>query len=857
MRNLKKKVAFLLAFVMVLSLVPMNVFGARVFPVSTSPAYNTWQNFTVEFNANILNGLRPDVSPVLITFELGGIPDWAMNENWGFRLGGHNGLGPVPTVSHNLEGITMEMSQMGARGLLLTVTSTSPAAIAATGSQMVTVNFSAILGGGDVADAHITAIVANTEHVIINQARLARFPAAGFTVAAGDAPTFNEVLRVPAITITERSAGEFMALAVDDIVTLRLQAPEGYVWRRNLMGVAFQVDNPRVQGYMAALHGHNFVNDVTTGATNVLSLQVRLTERGTVTGLPGAIRLRGLFLMPMTGAATVGGVGVNVRVGRSLAELQGTGTGSWEALSGGERDRRTAGNVTVGNRSTDVQGAGYVTVRRMQDNPATIRSGVSAGLDSLAPWHATIRVTESIYGAWDTGLTLSRLDINLPAGARVAHAQVAFTDNAYHTEWGGAINLPRVTGDVAGIEIPAGSAFGTAAVGGITGNGRTVSVYLPRITGEPGSGNRRMVEVRIRLEAGAAYVSATGRDNITATVSGTALNRLSGDDTVVVANVFDPVTVELAGPKANVIDTDHLGLVSVAALSDIVITETAGGRLNPGQFINIGTADTGIAFLPLEVTGWPGIIVEGIDGNPTILAASVHWNANAHGEGKAGWQIRIDRRSASDNPGRIIIPGVGLAGTMIDVPLFDYDLRVRGNAIAGLGDLGGGTGDYRLQVITFEDTHRESVVVEEPPAQQPPVQQPPAVAEQPIVATINMGAASLHGVDNPIIERDGRVYLALRVFAEEIAAAQGVAAFIDNFRDDANRVVSSITAPNAEGRSTTLVSTVGLSTASVNMNASFITAPINVGGRKFLPLSAFATVFGYNITIEGNQIIVR
>jgi hypothetical protein len=833
MKNLKKKVAILLALVMMISLVPMNVFGARVFPVSTAGAYGEWQNFNVEFNANLLNGLVTDTNPVLVTFEFGGIPSWAMNQSWGFRLGSHQEPSRVPVVTNDA-GLNITALPMGATGFVLRVENTSPGAIMAASNAMVRVGFDVMLGGGDVGDAHVTVTVANTDTVILNQARLARFPVSGVTAAVSNPPAFNEILRVPDILITENSANQFISSATGEVFVW-LAAPEGYVWRRNLMGVDFAVTNPRAQGRTAALAGTTFgSNDATTG--NVLAVTVNLGDRGTLNALPGAIRLRGLFLVPEVGAATTGNVGVTVRVGTNLADLSGA---NWDALSSGDRARRSAGTVTVGTRSLDAM-AGYVTIRRVQDNPANIRSGANAPTGNLGAWHTTVKLTESIHGAWDTGLTLSRFEINLPSGARIADAQISYGD----ADWVSPDDFETIPATV----MPAGSSFGTDPVARINRDANRIEVYLPRVrtddeTAQPGAGARRSVEVRIRIEARPGFVAMLDREDITLTMSGNALTRLNGDNTILAANVFDPITVELANNTANIIDADHLGLVSVAAFGDIVITETNGGMLRGGSFISIGTADTQIGFLPLEINGWPWVTVEGANGNPTTLAARVDWHNDAHGTGVGGWAVIIDRASVGDNPGRIVIHGLSLAGTMINVPqLFDYDLRVRGTAIAAnAAGFGSGSRFYRLPVVNFEETFRETVVIEEPPAVTPPVVQPPAVVEQPVLLTINMWAANLHGVDAPVIEQGGQVFLALRVFANEIAAAQGVTAVVESSRDAQNRVQSTVTAPNAAGVSTTLVSSVGERNALLNSGGNMIpnfpiVAPIVHNDRKYLPL---------------------
>jgi hypothetical protein len=863
MKNLKKKVALLLAFVMVLSLVPMNVFGAaRLFPTATTPGL-TPADITIEIPANLFNGQAATPGGISLMVEFGGVPSWATFGVGRYStMSGQNPTGTTPAAVVSALGAganTATVSQLGARAFLVYLTGNGSIINVTDPTQTITITFRANISA-DAANAHVTVTNMNTGTVLLNQARLANFPANGVRMAIGaeTAPSFNEVLALPPIRITELSPGQFLRAAAGvphlsgtdndvyttvsvagrDVLAIQLNAPSGYRWAQQLLGTAA----PSVT--LHTLTGPKILASsvrVTASDNNDLSIFVTFEEPDTAPErLAGTISINNLFLMPVAAhVAPTGNVNVNVRLGATRNGAATTAaaitTSTLEFARATDQTGNRAlweGGVVVGSRVADVMGMGTVSLSmRVADHAADATSSLWTGTThGWWPRHI-IRLEESVYGAWDTGVELSSLNIALPAGVRAQEVEYRV---------GPANNMPNSWEGSLGTAFPVGAIFGSTTVARMASNNSRIEMFLERVEGAPGQNVRRAVEISFFLEARPGFGAGATNGVVAVTASGTAVNRIVGQNVVTISQFSDPVTVELDGPLARVIATDSLGLVSAANLSDIVITEAAAGRLAAGTAIDV-TIRNNEGFVTPSL-GRPNFAVE-----PATAGGSTHLGVSWVEEISNGWRIHISSPSRDGNPGAIRLSGMTMVGTIMDAPdVFNYEVRVAGDAIRAVTADNFGT-FYTIPVITFGPTQGTPGGPGEGPG--------PGTG--PIVnggsATFNANTA-IAGVEQPIQNVGGVPFISIRAFAgmlmpqyRENMDAIAVWANVDGVRQgtlemedvNGNKVV--ISGFRLDSR------VVYVDGVAYNLSQ----AVTSIDGRVMLPVVEFASLLGYKVELVG------
>jgi hypothetical protein len=167
---------------------------------------------------------------------------------------------------------------------------------------------------------------------------------------------------------------------------------------------------------------------------------------------------------------------------------------------------------------------------------------------------------------------------------------------------------------------------------------------------------------------------------------------------------------------------------------------------------------------------------------------------------------------------------------MFDSPVFDYDLRVAGNALFNAGLTGANT-FYRLPVITFADTVRDELTHPGPaPDQQP--------GEVPVpTVTVNRNAVASNGVA-VFAEVNGQTYVNLRGMVENIAG--GTVAWTP----ETGAVFS---APHATNGTITSIWEVSAGVFNAEVNNALGTRGarfINIDSGWFVSVDAFQTLFG-------------
>jgi hypothetical protein len=147
---------------------------------------------------------------------------------------------------------------------------------------------------------------------------------------------------------------------------------------------------------------------------------------------------------------------------------------------------------------------------------------------------------------------------------------------------------------------------------------------------------------------------------------------------------------------------------------------------------------------------------------------------------------------------------------------------------------------YSVQVLNFTGQQH-------PPTQpQPPIVQPPAPPVLDTVFSVPAGATFEDGTAVSIV-RNGVQLFSLREFVGGLNAAfntQGV-------EDTGSWPTFSVSAPNPSGQAVTLTATVDQAGAIVNVGGMFLQlpmpAPVFYNGRVYLPVSAFTSIFGFNV----------
>jgi hypothetical protein len=773
MKNFKKKVALLLVMVMALSLFPMSVFSRAVFPVTTTPSIEvagvlTLSEFTVELDMAQLRNVSIPADGIDVLFELGGAGDdylhFASGDAWG---------NPVTSITTGAA-YALSLTRVSNQVAILNINSSTLTVVPSTANEIISVTFPAVVRQ-EAANGHLTVRepVNGIAFNNLNQRRLANFPTPGVRFSTDGTATFNEVLLVHGLRIHEQSAGQFMYRGGgNNTLAIRLEQPQHYAWtdarllNARDMSVVRQGDfGPTVASSRFVRHG-NFMYVFVTFNTPTTP-----AER-----MAGAIEIRGLTLVPTGFAPPTGQVSIPVRVAnQGPAGNETSPPNSATAVVGGGRATTAnenayvelggwpynadawRGSVVVGTRTNVVTGIGAVALTRVNENPANIRSGASN--PSGSNWTVTLRFTESVRGAWDSGVQLSTLNLAVPSGVRIHEAQTRF---GTAQDWGLAFASWAVPSGhhfdwatVGTAAISAGAIFGTVYEATLQSNNSNLAMVLPRADGVPGLGAPRVLEVRMRLEASPGYEMRTGGE-INVTASGTATAAIGDSNTVLVANAVDPVVVSLNGPLGLVTATDNLGLMHTAPISEILITETAAGRLSVGQAIEI-RLPLNAGFVPPALSA-PTISVEGVNGF-TTLATSGRSEIRENNV-VVGWSIPINAASTGDNPGVIRIRGLNMNGSIINSTAFDYNIRVAGPALNAAGS--GATGSYLLQVITFDAVENNN-------------ESPGNGTEEPgngnvltvPTQTINPRILSSAGVPAARVE-DGVTWINLRYMLEEV-----------------------------------------------------------------------------------------
>ncbi|MCL2204064.1 MAG: copper amine oxidase N-terminal domain-containing protein [Defluviitaleaceae bacterium] len=863
MKNLKKKVALLLALVMMLTLVPsMNVFGASVGyvenPIVTQlasgvyavPAPDQARTLSIRFPASVFAGL-PDNVWARIVVESTRTDRITLTGDIS-NLAGANIAGGLITGSVNpevgetiLRSVTMAAVEVD---LFRPGWATSPAI----GSDVrfdidtnithrqATINarIEFMFLGADAPFRAATTILSGAD-VAINQATAL----AGFAVSVGSVPNIREdraAVEMAPITFTERWPSNF-TLNSEPVITLT--GPAGYRFSGTSADL---IGTGGLAGTNLTVSGADFVigtpNVDTDRQTLTLSLPA-VTPRASATMI-GGFRLEGVYIAP-TSLTLLAPVDISV----DITVRSGDGT---PIIDGGPSNSYRNFTAVVARQNI----AGITATSSAPTNIATIVSGTNA------EWNSTsILITEAGRGSFRGG----HVQVEVP------HPGVVITRARSRTFNYGATP-------------PAWAGSHIRNANQIVQNGGLF--MLPENQVPTGTdAERRVIEIQLQLRVDPNFEGREYETAVSARVQ--AFGVWTGgfvtnfESVVPIANVVDQVSVEtedvievFVGYEGAVFGAAGVAVAQV--LPTVTLTETAAGRLTVGQFVDVFLIPrvNGIT-TPIPWSGQlgftaPDAIITGTNGltlsRPTTIPIPADGGerpANAIG----GVRFRVNSASTTA-AGSLDFSGLVMHGVMWNLPGLSFDVAFGGTALglvpwanAPLGNLPTGAANITNNPLSQGNSfiYRYAVTVMElsptPVADitPPPPAPGPGPGPGPETGYVNgtfviAAADTIGGVARPFVVVGGDTFIALRSLThvlnpnmlnpdDYIAWANPVATF---------RMV------NVYGDMVEIVMTNNSNVAYVDGVAITLNnGPRLIDGRTMVPLTEIGNILGYAITTTG------
>ena len=448
---MKKKVALLLVLVMIVTSLPMIVFGNDPLqPNAPSRVEQLFPNaqeqyIAFDFPATLLNSATFDNNAVQFRFTLGGgnndyrsFSPLDVDENTGLAIPRNVSVELLGTPTPNAALSEFVTSGSGLTAQIIARSTTEVIVVLqADGSAPAGLSGRIQLLIPAIVNHNDTTLAATLTRGGVTAASMpaTRLVAAGIgrdiTFGSVTAQNFTDLLRLPHIQINENAYGNFLSNT-----TIRVEAPFGYTWRTTPVG---GTEGLRVEAYGLAWGQHSGTN-LTAPATiieervqgslvEVLYLNVTVPS-----GINAArnIRIHGLHLVPDLDRAPMGPVSIQVAV---LNTPSGTGDRSNNVLVNGFLRRiqhannavtrpandgniQRVADLQVGTRTTDgitatvlgdnlpVVRTGYLNLEVSSPqtnlnigwaNGASVNTGVERGIQT-----ARVQLRELTPGAWGT-----------------------------------------------------------------------------------------------------------------------------------------------------------------------------------------------------------------------------------------------------------------------------------------------------------------------------------------------------------------------------------------------------------------------------------------------------------------------
>lgn len=568
-------------------------------------------------------------------------------------------------------------------------------------------------------------------------ARIAAFPGRGIEIVEGDVVYFETVARLNHIRVNELAANAITDGVLYDMagrsfgvlgfpttpapfgarsgvpnLAVRFTAPANYFWSTGgtpALGVSVPQPIVLTGDYFTAT---TYMNGGRHELLIVISNPGR-TSVAAIAALLGSYQFENLRLVPGENAPLTGEVRIDIRVGRIVTVLGGGGAtagcgttgvtppgvpvgpdGSiwlcpcglancpivgctcataglvrWEPLRGPGAPQPIRTNVLVARRVVS-----DLTLETYGDELPELRSGyVSAHIVDptqafVTGTTAQVLLRENVPGALGLGLG-HPIHFSFPEGVQVMGVRYRLDGPG---GWGdhGRFNWDHATGTNNGWHLRGIAAnvnpFVTVGANHVTIRHDVASATVARTL---------QVEFRVSVEAGFEHKFG---DVIPVEVTGSGVAALV-DNTVDVAEVWDPVTVVLEGDPIELEFVGRENNIPRTPLGDIVITETRPGALTVGSNLWIHL-ERQLLPRPWDITLIEGtILVDPVSG----LAVTVTRNHQVTSAGQNTLVLQLTVISASHTEDREGVITLG-ANEVFGIVYYDeiYSIVVTGNAVA-------------------------------------------------------------------------------------------------------------------------------------------------------------------------------
>jgi len=773
------------------------------------------------------------------------------------------------------------------------------------------------------ADNRLTArlLNPNTGQIVADD-YLTLFNVGGVVIEPGAPRYFLETVALDHITITEGHRGAMPTTGANANRTIRLVAPIGYSWLLPPPGLVAGQTSP----YLHAGPRQSFTFSGTAFEVfETITGQEELVIRTTIGrvdashgafNLPGIIEIRNLGLQANWGTQPDRDIYLNVRVGnRDGAGNQGTLPGIQGMAFGAARDQairmwdaQWVAGPTPGATS-DILVARHrrvlLSLSTLEANLPALRSGYVIGVqpqpwgtrpivETVAPWTVTAPQNAMVTGRLTTGRTailrvqenvVNALDLarlrpvtfEVPEGVIITGIEWRYYEGAVPTgtqsaQWNGQFPNREITGQPV---VPRGRGRQAprpaldqpqTADGGnvIFYNDQTV-ILRPDLTLHNVHANRLntlRLEVRFYVSVAPGFEHNVS-DELIVTVTGAGVNNLPEDaNTIAVATVFDPVTIEHIGGQVEIDAIGREQNVYHTPAGTVVVQETEGGMLQRGTRLWLQVIrQYAPGGSPLAISR--GQVLTDATGNLGLTVREVTPPVILGGQATQKFQVEVTRESLPGNPGRIYFDDLTLFGHVYQGER--YFLLVSGPAIA----------ENHYNVTSNAFTVVPGIFAEPPFAMEIVDMTGRGVDERYRALSLDgvtfTSNVNFRGVANPIIWRQlpGMDFEGGFVSARAFAYAAGVDAdniiWVDSSRVATisgvnyagQTVVVSITPDSA--RATVVVDGIP-SEVDIAMMADGLTGPegtvrpIHEDGRIYLPLRFMFNLFGYSDYYDLNRV---
>ncbi|MCL2189930.1 MAG: hypothetical protein FWC16_13125 [Defluviitaleaceae bacterium] len=819
MKNLKKKVALLLALVMMLSLVPVTVFGSDpIGELLTEPARVGYLgNYDTVTTANRTVQFRIPAQ-YLSTTSWGALSLRAtLNDDRGTAvigalsvIGGSTDIAPNSTAR---PGVGASTQAAGTHDLIFPLTQ---------GTALTTdsplfggyVDFQLVVQNVNDRRVRLTVDLINPiinqgmpQRVLTNAQLVIRQQIDGlnennFTVAStGTVPQLPNLTTAQGVSNIRISEYGRLPLTATRTFEVVLTAPSGYLWPDNNTHGSLAV--PPNNGF--AQLGAAITGAVNEARTTVTFTDIALTGRhanATLAAQRGFFDISGLQLRPVAGR-TVRNEDLNV----SVAVTEG-GAG------------RVQGSNSVRVATQTVRGINITAA-----TAPTIRSGITPG----SGWNsAVITVEERGAGSFLQAPIMVTIDTPGVEIAAIRSRNTHGSDNAWR-DWNHAETSRTFVSNtqqmVTPLFIPAGPPAGT---------------IIPR---------RVEIELRLRVAPG------LGDTDVRATVTAVGLPA-TVSQTLTIAEIEDPITITAGAPV--VLPFSHvmqdfdfflgrsLTPVTVDAVDENVFEVDNEFRI----FLRAIDANGNPFAMPtLGLGGHSFNVTAAVDGQDFELSSGSQitgnaLNVSANGgvlHAFAGVLFTVNR--ASNEPASVTFSS-SITGLIPAVPGIQLEMVIKGSAVQSQEQQGFANSAYRQVIAIF------GADVDLEPDDVPPGQAPgQIVVPRPdnYVGTISQ-FAQLDG--QPAVIGNA---LSLRFFANVIPGStldfENGYAIINAMGADGNN--RTVVMAAAAGTNSATVAVAGGEPRTVIVGAAF-----NQDGRIFVPISAIPSLFGFSLFPDNGQWLI-